>query len=216
VRAPLHTPSFFLVDAAACRAERPCVYHLDGASVTTRREGALMERADLERRVADLEKEVSALKAGGLGPRPGIRKRASWGIGDIPFYDIAVGPDLERGERRGHAKGVIAIGDIATGVFAVGGLSRGVFAFGGLAAGLVSFGGLSVGLLGAIGGLAIGGLALGGGAIGGVAIGGGAIGYSYACGGGAVGPHVVDATHRDPEAEEFFREHGLARLCQSR
>ena len=175
-----------------------------------------MERADLERRVAELEKEVSALKAGGPGSRPGVRKRASWGIGDLPFYDIAIGPHLERGELRGHAKGVIAIGDIATGVLAVGGLARGVFVFGGLAAGLVSFGGLSVGLLGAIGGLAIGGLALGGAAVGGVAIGGGAAGYYYACGGGAVGPHVVDATRRDPEAEAFFREHGLTGLCQPR
>ena len=64
-------------------------------------------------------------------------------------------------------------------------------------------------------GLAIGGLALGGAAVGGAAIGGGAAGY-YACGGGAVGQHVVDATHRDPEAEEFFRQYGLSRLCQSR
>jgi hypothetical protein len=169
-------------------------------------------REQLERRVADLEKQVAALKRGGLSPVRGVRKRASWGIGDIPFYDIAVGPDLERGELRGHAKGVIAIGDFATGVLALGGLARGVIAFGGLAAGLVSFGGLSIGLLGAIGGLAIGGLALGGAAVGGAAIGGGAAGY-YACGGGAVGTHVVDATRRDPAAEEFFRQYGLARLC---
>jgi hypothetical protein len=172
-------------------------------------------REQLGRRVAELEKQVSALEGGGLFPMRGIRKRASWGIGDIPFYDIALGPDLERGEVRGHAKGIIAIGDFATGVLALGGLSRGVVAFGGLAAGLVSFGGLSVGILGAIGGLAIGGLALGGAAVGGVAIGGGAAGY-YACGGGAAGKHVVDATHRDSEAQEFFRQHGLAELCHSK
>lgn len=172
-------------------------------------------REELERRVAELEKQVSALKGGGVFPVRGIRKRASWGIGDIPFYDVAVGPDLTRGELRGHAKGVIAIGDMATGVLAVGGLSRGVIAVGGLAAGLVSFGGLSIGVLGAIGGLAIGSLALGGGALGGVAIGGGAVGY-YACGGGAAGQHVMDATHRDPEAQEFFRHYGLAGLCQGR
>ena len=169
-------------------------------------------REELERRVAELEKQVSAFR--GVGRLGGIRKRASWGIGDIPFYDIAVGPDFERGERRGHAKGIIAIGDLATGFLALGGLARGVVAFGGLAAGLFSIGGLSVGLLGAFGGLAIGGLALGGAAVGGVAVGGGAAGY-YACGGGAVGTHVVDAVRRDPEAQAFFRKYRLAQLCQS-
>jgi len=171
-------------------------------------------REELERRVAELEKQVSAFKGVGLGTMRGIRKRASWGIGDIPFYDVAIGPDLERGELRGHAKGVIAIGDIATGLLALGGLARGVVAFGGLAAGLVGFGGLSVGLLGAIGGLAIGSLALGGAAVGGVAVGGAAAGY-YACGGGAAGVHVVDAMHGDPEAQEFFRQYGFGELCQS-
>ena len=76
-------------------------------------------------------------------------------------------------------------------------------------------GGLSVGVLGAIGGPAIGGLALGGAAIGGVALGGGAVGY-YACGGGAAGLHVVAAGRRDEQAEEFFREYGLAPFCGSR
>jgi hypothetical protein len=171
-------------------------------------------REQLEKRVAELEKQVTALKGGATGSMRGIRKRASWGLGDIPIYDIAVGPDLGRSELRGHAKGIVAIGDFATGFLAIGGLARGVIALGGLAAGLVSFGGLSVGVLGAVGGLAIGGLALGGAAVGGVAVGGGAAGY-YACGGGAAGTHVVDAMRRDPEAEKFFAEHGLARLCQS-
>jgi hypothetical protein len=163
-------------------------------------------REALEKRVADLERQVAALEGGGR--LTGIRKRASWGVGDFPLYDIAVGPDPERGEVRGHARGVVAIGDVATGLLAVGGVARGVVALGGLALGLLSFGGLSVGLLGAIGGLAIGGLAMGGAAAGGVAIGGGAVGY-YACGGAAAGEHVIDAGHRDPEAERFFREHGL-------
>jgi hypothetical protein len=48
--------------------------------------------------------------------------------------------------------------------------------------------------------------------VGGVAIGGGAVGR-YACGGGAAGTHVVDARRRDPEAIEYFRRHGLERLC---
>jgi hypothetical protein len=167
-------------------------------------------REQLEKRVAELEQKVAMLGAT-RGVR-GIRKRAAWGFGDLPFYDIAVGPDLERGELRGHAKGVIAIGDLATGVLAIGGLARGVVAFGGLALGLVGLGGLSLGVLAAVGGLAIGGFAFGGGAIGGVAVGGGAAGY-YACGGGAVGSHVVDARHADPEARRFFDENGLGAVC---
>lgn len=172
-------------------------------------------RNDLERRVTELEKQVSAFKGSGMVPVRGIRKRASWGVGDIPFYDIALGPDLQRGELRGHAKGIIAIGDIATGFLALGGLARGVIAVGGFAAGLIGFGGLSVGVLGAIGGLAIGGLALGGAAVGGVAVGGAVAGY-YACGGGAAVKHVVDARHRDPEVEGFLRQYGLEGLCPSR
>ncbi len=142
----------------------------------------------------------------------GIRKRATWGIGNLPFYEIALGPDMARGERRGHAKAVVAIGDLATGVLAVGGLSRGLVAIGGMTAGVLSFGGLSIGLLCAIGGLSIGSLAAGGGAAGGVAVGGGAAGY-YACGGVAAGKHVVDAQRRDPEALEFFRQQRLGTLC---
>ena len=49
-------------------------------------------REQLEKRVAELEKQVSAFKAGGPLSMRGIRKRATWGIGDIPFYDIASGP----------------------------------------------------------------------------------------------------------------------------
>jgi hypothetical protein len=166
-------------------------------------------RDELERRVEDLERELAALR--GRSPR-GIRRRAEWGIGDLPFYDVAVGPDLSRGEIRGHARGVFAVGDIATGFVAVGGWARGVVALGGLATGLLSVGGLSIGVLAAVGGLAIGTLAFGGGAVGKVAIGGGAVG-EYACGGGAAGAHVVSAARRDPEAEAFFREHGLQAVC---
>ena len=168
-------------------------------------------REKLEKRVADLEKQLSVLRGGGVASR-GIRSRASAEFGGLPLYDIALGPDLARGEIRGHARGIVAIGDIATGVLAVGGLARGVLAIGGLAIGLVTFGGLSIGLIAAAGGLAIGSLAFGGGAIGGVAIGGGAAGY-YACGGGAAGAHVVSAIHGDPEALAFFKEHGLEPMC---
>jgi hypothetical protein len=172
----------------------------------------MQSREELEKRVGQLERQIGGMQRGGMVALRGVRKRASWGIGDIPFYDIAVGPDLEKGEFRGHARGIIAIGDMATGVLALGGLARGVIAVGGLAAGLFTVGGLSIGLLSAIGGLAIGSLALGGGAVGGVALGGGAAGY-YACGGGAVGKHVIAPFHRDREAQAFFREYGLGGLC---
>ncbi|MGZ5618190.1 MAG: hypothetical protein ACXWFW_12585 [Usitatibacter sp.] len=173
----------------------------------------MQSREQLQQRVAELEKQVAALTAGG-GSIRGIRRRASWEVAGVPFYDIALGPDPGRGEFRGHAKGFIAIGDMATGVIALGGLARGVAAFGGLAIGLFNFGGLSIGALLAVGGLAIGSVALGGGALGGVALGGGAVGY-YACGGGAAGEHAISAMHRDAQAVAFFSEYGLGDLCGS-
>lgn len=166
---------------------------------------------DLEKRVQQLESELASIR----GTYRGVRKRSEWELAGLPLYEVAMGPDPSRGQLRGHAKAILAIGDIATGVLAVGGWARGVFALGGLATGLVSLGGLSIGVLVAAGGLAIGGLAFGGGAIGGVAIGGGAFGY-YACGGGAGGVHVVSAQRRDPEAESFFREYGLEGTCRGR
>ena len=178
---------------------------------------------DLARRMDELEQKVAGLSRRNDLPVPrGLRKRASWGVGALPFYDIAIGPDPERGEVRGHARGIIAIGDIATGVLAVGGLARGVFAFGGLALGVVGFGGLCISLLLAMGGLAVGpiaaggaalgGVAIGGGAVGGIAIGGGAVGY-YACGGGSTGQHFTSAAHRDARVLELLREYGLDGLC---
>ncbi len=158
----------------------------------------------LKQRVAALEREVAALKSRSF-PYRGIRKRSNRCYWGLPLYDIAMGPDPEKGEMRGHAKGIIAIGDIATGVLALGGVARGVIAFGGVAAGLLlGIGGLSIGLL-ACGGLAIGGIAVGGGAIGGVAIGGGAFGY-YAAGGGAFGEHIISGMSQDPEAVRFFND----------
>ena len=75
-----------------------------------------------------------------------------------------------------RAKGVIAIGNVATGLIAIGGFSAGLLtlggfsagllALGGLAAGGISLGGLSVGLLAALGGAAFSlGIAFGGGAV---------------------------------------------------
>ncbi len=165
--------------------------------------------AELEKRVSELEEEVARLR--GRRP-PRVRYRSAAAIGDLPLVSIALGPDPEKGEWRGHARGVVAIGDTAMGGVAIGGLAVGGIALGGLSLGFASLGGLALGVFLAIGGGAVGGLALGGAAVGRVAIGGGAVG-EYACGGGAAGAHVISATRRDPEAEAFFREHGLQGLC---
>jgi hypothetical protein len=166
-------------------------------------------QADLEKRVREVEEEVRALR----GRRPGgVRYRSALAVGDIPLVSVALGPDPEKGEWRGHARGVIAIGDIATGLVAIGGLATGGLCIGGLSLGLASLGGLALGVLLAVGGLAVGGTAVGGAAVGRIAVGGGAVG-EYACGGSAFGEHVVSAGRRDPEAEAFFRDRGLEWLC---
>lgn len=159
----------------------------------------LHEQGDLS------HQEFEQAKARLLSPAPfeGFRRQSKRSLGGMPLWSVALGPDLKKGEMRGHAKGVFAIGDVATGVFAVGGLARGVVAFGGLAVGLASFGGLGIGLVLALGGGAIGTFAFGGGAAGAVAIGGGAAGH-YAMGGGAVGTHVLSSTQCDADALDFF------------
>lgn len=111
----------------------------------------------------------------------------------LPLVHIAQGP--HGGEKRGHARGIIAIGDLATGVLAIGGFAQGVIAVGGCAVGLVAFGGLALGVLAGLGGLATGLLASGGGAVGGVAQGGLAVGY-VADGGRAVGHIARGGTNR--------------------
>ena len=82
----------------------------------------------------------------------GIRKRSSTIVFGMPLWDIALGPDSEKGEIRGYARGFIAIGDIAKGFLALGGVASGAIAIGGLSLGVVSFGGLSLGLF-ALGGI---------------------------------------------------------------
>ena len=151
-------------------------------------------------RVAELEQRVTTLQR----TRPcGIRKRSVRCFCGLPLYDIACGADPEKGEVRGHARGILAIGDIATGVVAFGGIARGGIAMGGVALGLVSLGGCSIGILLAIGGFAVGAIALGGLAVGLIAVGGQAVGY-YAAGGSAAGKHIIAPMTQDPTAVEFF------------
>jgi len=134
--------------------------------------------AKLEKKIAILEQvgaASAASQAGYMGR--GVRKRSEAEFFGIPLWEIAVGPDIERGELRGHAKAIFAIGDIATGLFAMGGIARGGVTIGGLSFGLIAVGGGALGLLAAIGGAAVGfGFSVGGLAIGAVAIGGLAIG----------------------------------------
>ncbi len=169
-----------------------------------------MDNDDLESRVRELEEEVALLRRGGRART--IRYRSEACLGSIPLVSIALGPDPAKGEWRGHARGILAIGDIATGGIAIGGLAMGGLSIGGLAIGFASFGGLALGVLLAIGGGAVGGTAFGGAAVGRVAVGGAALG-EYACGGAAFGAHVIDARRRDGEAERFFRERGIDGLC---
>lgn len=127
---------------------------------------------------------VEVLARRGEVREAGIRYTSPVRLFGLPLIHVALGP--KHGERRGRARGIIAIGDIAVGGIAIGGFSRGVVALGGVALGLASVGGLSIGLLTAFGGLAIGGFVSGGCAVGGIAHGGGAVGI-VAQGGGAFG-----------------------------
>jgi len=148
--------------------------------------------------------DTAQLKAlGALANLRGMRKQSQYVFLGLPLYSIALGPDVAKGEWRGHARGVFALGDVATGLIAVGGMAMGGIALGGLALGLVTFGGLSIAVVLAVGGAAIGPIACGGGALGIVAIGGAVAGY-YAAGGVAYGSYVIDAMRQSSEAIEFF------------
>jgi hypothetical protein len=178
----------------------------------------MQTREQLERRIRELEAELAAVRAGsgpGAARFRSVRYQSALEWGGLPVLAIASGPDPAAGEFRGHARGIVAIGDVATGVLAIGGLARGLVAFGGLAIGGLTFGGLSIGAFAAVGGLAVGSLAFGGGAIGWTAMGGGAAG-AYACGGGAIGEHVVDARRQDAEAVAHFADLGLGFACPAR
>jgi hypothetical protein len=119
----------------------------------------------------------------------GFEYRSALEIAGLPLIHICAGVHPVT-KRPRVARGVIAIGNVALGGVAIGGLS----------VGLITLGGMSVGLVGAIGGAAVGfGLSLGGFALGSVAIGGFAVGFAHAIGGAAFAPHVISATHCDPE-----------------
>jgi len=125
----------------------------------------------------------------------GKRFRSKATLFGLPVIDLAVGP--AGNEKRGSARGIIAVGDTAVGWIAIGGFARGIVAVGGITIGIFPLGGIAVGLLTAIGGLAmslgsangglsVGGISCGGFAAGIIAQGGAAFGV-FARGGFAVG-----------------------------
>ena len=83
----------------------------------------------------------------------GTRWNSSATILGHPLISVAIGADTTKNELRGHARGIIAYGDIATGVVACGGFARGVIALGGLTMGLIAVGGCGIGIF-SIAGLA--------------------------------------------------------------
>jgi len=97
--------------------------------------------------------------------RHGIRAASSMMIMGMPLWSVAFGPDFEKGELRGHAHGIFALGEIATGVVAVGAVAVGVFtlapiSIGVFAVGAVAMGGVAMGPV-SIGILSYGAVALG-------------------------------------------------------
>ena len=116
------------------------------------------------------------------GPMVSRRYISQASLFGVPLVAFAHGADPSSGERFGHARGVVAVGDVATGFVAVGGVARGFLCLGGVSLGVFSVGGVALGAAG-LGGLALGGACVGGLAIGIVAVGGLAIGVAHAFGG---------------------------------
>lgn len=107
----------------------------------------------------------------------------------LPVLHVNVGLGIYR------AKGIIAIGNIATGIISMGLLSIGLLAFGWLAIGLLAFGGVALGLGVGAGGVATGVVAFGGVAIGVLTFGGCSVGY-IAVGGFSVGQYAMGGIAR--------------------
>ena len=117
---------------------------------------------------------------------PGYEYKSKHTLLGLPLVHINCGYGLRR------AKGVIAIGNIATGIVALGGFGVGVVSFCGIGVGLLSLGGLALGGF-AVGGVAVGLVAAGGCAIGMYAMGGAAVASRVAVGGAAAAPVSVGA-----------------------
>ena len=137
----------------------------------------------------------SLVRPGGPEPQPASPSLGWWYHGPVIEYKSArtlrglplVHINLGPGKRR--ARGVLAVGNVATGLVSVGFVARGGLSLGILSLGVFSIGPLAVGLL-AVGALALGVASVGAVAIGLFAVGGLAIGL-FAVGGCAVASHVA-------------------------
>ena len=122
-------------------------------------------------------------------------KRTLFGL---PLVHINCGPGLR------WARGIIAVGNVATGLVALGGVSAGLLslggvslglllALGGVAAGSIAIGAVAIGLL-TLGGVTLGWLSIGGVAKGTFALGGVVAASKVAIGGVASAPVAIGAT----------------------
>ncbi len=103
---------------------------------------------------SDLKTEIEFI----VTPRPrrlGKRAASSTMIMGMPLWSVAFGPDLEKGELRGHAHGIFALGEVATGIVAVGAVAVGVFTLAPISIGVIAVGAV------AMGGVAMGGVSIG-------------------------------------------------------
>jgi transcriptional regulator with XRE-family HTH domain len=101
----------------------------------------------------------------------------------LPLVHINVGYGMY------HARGILAIGNIATGLVAIGAISAGLISLGAVSVGLLALAALSVGIL-SLGAVAVGGFAVGGIAVGYLALGGLAVG-TYSIGGCALAEKIA-------------------------
>lgn len=75
-----------------------------------------------------------------------LRNKCDVEFAGLPIWSIAIGPDEEKGEKSGTAKGIVAIGDSATGVIAIGYAAKGIISVGIVSIGIFAIGILSIGL----------------------------------------------------------------------
>jgi hypothetical protein len=124
--------------------------------------------------------------------RRAIEYRSEQVWGDLPVVHVSVGGRRADGRYRpGRARGIVALGDVATGLVAIGGVAVGLFSVGGVAVGLVAVGAVAIGLV------AVGAVSIGLFAAGAVAIGLTAVGAVTA--GLVVGPRPLRRSrHRNP------------------
>lgn len=105
-------------------------------------------------------------------------------VGGLPLVHVNFGLGHYR------AKGIIAVGNVATGLISIGFVSVGLIGWGLLSLGLLAFGAIALGVLFGAGAVATGALAFGGVAIGVMCFGGCCVGY-IGVGGFVVGQYAL-------------------------